>query len=244
MSALGKLIGVECAECRRKGHHCQAQMWRDNEQWSVDSEQAKQEPVCLRCADGEVCCWETARSLETPERLREPFDVCEIPPIPREERDAFKMRFLAEDRLCSAEIAAEAKADLATMKVSEVAAKHGLSVRTVSGWKGALVKAEALRRADRALICGLDGEPLRHDPKQWKERARRPVARRICGEIVRMAPMATMGAELIGQYEAKRGRPKVMSLCLECGVRYGFRDMLKHRREHLYKHAKDILDAI
>jgi ssDNA-binding Zn-finger/Zn-ribbon topoisomerase 1 len=215
MSALGKLIGVECAECRHKGHHCQAQMWLENE------------PVCLRCADGELCCYETANRLETPERLREAVDVCEIPPIPREELDASRMRFLAEDRLFSAEIAAEAKADLATMKVSEVAAKHGLSVRTVSGMKSAMARAEAWARADRAPICGLDGTPLKH-----RERASLPVRLRIGGEIVHMAPMACMGAELIGQYEAKRGRSKVLRPCPKCGVYLGSRDMRRHRPEH------------
>lgn len=66
MSALASLIGVECAECRRRGHHCQAQMWSDGE------------PMCLRCADGEPCYAVTAAKLETPARMRESEDFYDL----------------------------------------------------------------------------------------------------------------------------------------------------------------------
>jgi hypothetical protein len=70
MSALGKLIGVGRVGCQRKGHFCQAQMWLENE------------PVCLRCTNGEPCYRETADALETPERYEDNrADLCVVPEL-------------------------------------------------------------------------------------------------------------------------------------------------------------------
>ena len=73
MSVMAKLAGVECAPCRRPGHPCQAQM--------IDGE-----PMCLRCADGELCAFVTAETVfETPRRFIEGDDhqVFEIPLLGR-----------------------------------------------------------------------------------------------------------------------------------------------------------------
>ena len=62
MSVMAKLKGIECAPCRRAGHGCQAQM--------IDGE-----PMCLRCADQEPCCFVTAATaFETPRRFFEGDD--------------------------------------------------------------------------------------------------------------------------------------------------------------------------
>jgi hypothetical protein len=66
MSALGNLIGVECAACRHVGHHCQAQIWDGDT------------PLCMRCADGEPCCFVTANNIETPRWLAEEFDPLDV----------------------------------------------------------------------------------------------------------------------------------------------------------------------
>lgn len=50
-----RLIGVWCVPCQRKGHNFQAQMWEGNM------------PVCLRCADGELCCADKAVKERNPE---------------------------------------------------------------------------------------------------------------------------------------------------------------------------------
>jgi hypothetical protein len=69
MSILGKLVGVECSECRRKGHSCQAQLIDD-------------EPLCLRCANDEPCYFVTAQEMATPQRYEDDrSDRCLVPQL-------------------------------------------------------------------------------------------------------------------------------------------------------------------
>lgn len=123
MSALASLIGVECAECRRHGHHCQAQMWSDGE------------AMCLRCADGEPCYAVTAAKLETPARMRESDDCddlmisccraqdCELKArktnVPIMQKGAWRER----DRI---------REQLATHGLQEVAAMHCVEPRLIA----------------------------------------------------------------------------------------------------------------
>jgi hypothetical protein len=65
MAVLAKLVGVGCAECARRGHRCQAQLWSDGR------------PLCLRCADGEPCIYLTAQGGR--ERFRREFaEDCDV----------------------------------------------------------------------------------------------------------------------------------------------------------------------
>src|SRR5215472_7085588 len=66
MAALGKLVNVACRHCLVKGHHCQAQIVIDTV------------PLCMPCADGEVCYYaiaaqDTQRAYR--EQLQDPFEV-------------------------------------------------------------------------------------------------------------------------------------------------------------------------
>lgn len=74
-----RLRGVWCADCWKRGHRCQAQIvaQRVNESASEqDGEEVIQcVPLCMRCADGELCCFETAKALPAIKRLDEGVDL-------------------------------------------------------------------------------------------------------------------------------------------------------------------------
>ncbi len=181
MSALGKEIGVECAKCRRKGHHCQAQMVQ--EQLSDVSGQWSEEPVCMRCADGEPCCYETAAKLATPERMREETDPCAVPPVTDEDRELLA-RIEAAERKASIDklpLRAAIYGDLGKMTKVQVAEKYHLSISQVKGYY-----SHRLQMAEYS-----------------KAKASAPVEQWIGGEMVVMAPMASMGAEILEKKESE-----------------------------------------
>ena len=191
MSAMAKLVGVECVECRRKGHGCQAQMFVEKGTGSREQGTEKPVPLCLRCANEEPCCYETALAMETPRRLAEEMDLCVVPSISREDRAMLGRIGRAEPEECDEATKAAALEDLKTMKCGAVAEKYGIRLRTVAGWKSRLTRDRELR--GEFGIAAL-----------WKERRRREralgfeaVERVIGGETVRMAPMAMMGAEML-----------------------------------------------
>jgi hypothetical protein len=109
------LRGVLCEDCRRKGHACQAQIW------------IGRKPLCSRCADGEPCCFETAKSIELPEWRRDSIDIYTIevrqvayvpPPRPvRVQTPKFEAREMQQMR-----------AELETTAPDKVALRHGLDV--------------------------------------------------------------------------------------------------------------------
>jgi hypothetical protein len=208
MSAMGKLIGVECAQCRRKGHHCQAQM--------LAALTIHDEPLCLRCADGEPCCYETAQKMEMPEWLRERFDPCEIPPTSREDREMLARTRQEEHDGREAE-KASVVADLETMSCKEVAEKYGLRINVVLGLRLATDRAKQLR-----------GEGAACYSQNYELRRRALKALRIEGENVRMAPCAVMGAEMLGLRKCGCGHPKKLRPCPICGVPFGCEDLRFH----------------
>jgi hypothetical protein len=78
MSALAKLKNQRCAECWRRGHVCQAQIIATSARKGADELEC--ELLCMRCADGELCCFETAKRLPCPSRMTpEAEDLCVIP---------------------------------------------------------------------------------------------------------------------------------------------------------------------
>ncbi len=188
------LIGVECVECRRKGHHCQAQMWDG------------QTPVCLRCADGEPCYRVTAEGLPSPERYEdravEASFVLEerpTPPRPRKVKYVLPPIGTYERKMI--------RKELETASVERVAGSHGLQPWMIESVVGAAKKTPkrmplyvfgrrcALRDTDAVDKSG----PKPRVPKEIKpvrKRAYRPEKKIIGGECVVMAPMAVMGAEM------------------------------------------------
>lgn len=67
-----RLRGVWCADCLKRGHKCQAQLEAVSSQLSAGSLECV--PLCVRCADGEPCCFETAKALPAITRLDEALD--------------------------------------------------------------------------------------------------------------------------------------------------------------------------
>lgn len=74
-----RLRGVWCVDCWKRGHRCQAQIvaQRVNDMASEQdcAEVIQCVPLCMRCADGEPCCFETAKALPKIERLDEGVDL-------------------------------------------------------------------------------------------------------------------------------------------------------------------------
>jgi hypothetical protein len=168
MSALAKLIGVECVDCRERGHHCQAQLWEDRD--------GAQQGLCLRCADGEPCYRETAEYLVLPERSWLELEDVLVPSITQDDCE-FVRRIARNDgvNLKGPRDAAKRKGmrdDLGAMTNEDLADKYQVEMRTVVG----------LRGRDKFLR---------------EERARLPVEQKIKGETVHMAPKASMGAEML-----------------------------------------------
>jgi hypothetical protein len=142
MSALGKFVGVECAACRRRGHRCQAQIVAPIEIVRHGAEVVSEEPLCLRCADGEPCCFETAALRETPRWLEEDVDPCEVPKLSAEDR-AFiaavgKPQPLPEVRIdavgrthLSEELREQVIAESSATSIAEAAQKFGIPEGTV-----------------------------------------------------------------------------------------------------------------
>ncbi len=122
------LIGVECVECRRKGHHCQAQMWDGKK------------PVCLRCADGEPCYRVTAEGLPSPERYEDraveaSFVLEERPRPPRPRKVEYVLPTISESE-CQM-----IRRQLETLNVEKVAQLHCMDPWTVSFIRDARVRA-------------------------------------------------------------------------------------------------------
>jgi hypothetical protein len=171
MSAMGKLIGVECAECRRQGHHCQAQIFVEDE------------PLCMRCADGEACCYVTGAGFRDGFSFAgaDEDDSCQpvLPaqPVVYQKREVYirPPNYTQTER-------EQFRRELLWAPVAAVAKRHSLEPEMLSEFvdeKG-------------------NPKPLpKWQAKKLKAAIRRPLRRFIDGEEVRMAPGAVMGPEML-----------------------------------------------
>ena len=151
MSALGYLVGVECAECRRRGHRCQAQM--------LDGEEA----LCLRCADGEECGWARAQRLETPARLRETpdADAALQVRVTKADREAGRAMARAErERMQAPETRKAMLADAARLSAAEMVEKWGIKSQTAAGMRTIAARRRGPEERD-PRAGGYDPERLR-----------------------------------------------------------------------------------
>lgn len=151
MSALGYLVGMECAECRRRGHRCQAQM--------LDGEEA----LCLRCANGEECAWARAQRMETPARLRdgEDRDAALRPLITKADREAGRAMARAErERMRAPETRREIMADAARLSAAELVEKWGIRSQAAGGMRTAAAQRRGPAQRD-PHAGGYDPERLR-----------------------------------------------------------------------------------
>jgi hypothetical protein len=192
MSALASLIGIGCADCKRKGHFCQAQMWEHCEETENGVALKFRKPLCLRCADGEPCYQETCVEIVTPERLVDEVDLCLVPkPTAQDLEHVAKLgrpRSVRGDNQHSPDYAARRAAmlqDLQTMTVGDVAKKYQVSRSCASHIRD----KENARKRKLALL----------------EKLRTPVEREIGGEMVRIAPLSQMGAELLDEVAKLEG---------------------------------------
>ncbi len=177
MAALASLAGLECAACRQKGHRCQAQMWDGDK------------PVCLRCADGERCCFETGAQLPTPERYVE--QCAGIFAVPMSERSTPRTphRVVHTAPVMSRKERSEIYRQLRTVSPARVARLHGLPLDAVEG----------MAEDARARLPPLSGNDLAH----VEAMRRTPQMQTIAGERVRIAPLASMGAEMLGHNDKR-----------------------------------------
>ena len=182
MSAMSSLKGVGCEECKRKGHFCQAQIWEDCES-EEDGVQVKfRKPLCMRCADGEICVYETVRLREVPEQLAEETDSCVVPALTEEDNSALKKMpklksIHSEGMFIEPETRAAMMEDLKTMMAHDVADKYGMTSEYV----------RRLRSKQESAVA----DRLRKQLRQHADRE-------IDGEAVRIASLASTGTELGG----------------------------------------------
>ena len=180
MSALAKMVGLACVRCALKGHRCQAQMMESGSK-----------PLCLRCANDEPCCYETAEAMETPRRYEDDrFDLYVVPQIVERSVPARRHRVeIVKPQLSYAEIY-QIRREIARSGVEEAARRHGLEPCMIEDLKPTSVDEEAVRREkDRAERAALK--------QRVKQKVRKRMMRRIGGELVRLAPGAQMGAEFV-----------------------------------------------
>jgi len=140
MSAMKSLIGWNCVRCALKGHKCQAQMWLENE------------PLCLRCANDEPCCYDTAAELGDADRYREAVDVFTVPLPTAEDRERLaqmgKPQSLysqigrSKKSYLTAEEQKQILEDMRTLTARETADKNKVPITTV----------QALRAREMARI--------------------------------------------------------------------------------------------
>jgi hypothetical protein len=182
MSALESLIGVGCALCRRNGHFCQAQMWEECEEENDGKLLRYRRPLCLRCADGEECCWETAQKQETPKWLEDEADPCVVPKL-TEEDQAFvaAQRWTPERSSMQGKVDATTRGailgDLETMTIAAIAEKYHVEKKYVMN-----LRSNQRYKKRRAA---------------WRKKRWELVEKTVRGELVRMAPMVSMGAETV-----------------------------------------------
>lgn len=184
MSVLGSLINVGCQDCKRSGHFCQAQMWEDCEAEDDGIVLKFRKPVCLRCADGEPCFYETAKGIGSPRHLEDELDIFQVPELT--DQDHAFVAALSDGgepsdwvRKADAEVRAAILVDLEMMTNREIAWKHKVASKYVMN----------LRYNERARKRSLG----------IKEKQRELVEKMVGGELVRISPMASMGAELLGR---------------------------------------------
>ena len=204
MSIPGRLIGVECVSCRRKGHSCQAQMIDDGE------------PSCLRCANDEPCYRETSDRFSVA-RLADPVDPCDVPvvkPVP----PRLKHSVYLWVPIIDATEASQIRRELAEHKVEEVAKRHGLDRCMVAQYSSEIaapqrrMSAETRRRVARKI--------------------RRRETYILDGEEVRIAPGAQMGAEMTGLREVSPSERAVLRVVSEYfGVEVNDLKNRSHARE-------------
>jgi hypothetical protein len=170
---MGKLIGVECVECRRKGHHCQAQIVVEDE------------PLCLRCADGEACCYVTGAGFRDGFNFAgaDEDDPCQpiLPAQPVYHR-AHEMRFLPPNYTTTERD--RFRCELRYASIAEVAKRHGMEPEMIAQFADPDENPQPKPLSKRA-------------EKKLKAAINRPVRRVIDGEVVRMAPGAVMGPEFL-----------------------------------------------
>ena len=226
MSALGKLIGVECAECRRKDLRLATMSFAPVEIAGEDGAAALiDEPMCLRCANGEPCCYVTAERRAPIERMAEEVDLFVLPPMSRDERQAVRDEATAFVRDLDArrgEIRKLVLKDAETMTAREIAAKYNVSVNSVSGWMGRAARTRAQQAlSDAAVIV------------EENLRRRRRV---IGGEVVHIAPKAVMGAEMLLDKKPPHYR-LLKRRCDGCGIWFEKEVLILHRLTCVYKTA-------
>jgi hypothetical protein len=222
VSAMPRLIGVNCELCRQKGHVCRAQIFgsikvlRSGEEWEREA------PLCMPCADGEICYWQRAKLGELPP-VADEIDLCRIPKVTTADWDLLR-KIASRDGQATIDPALRARAhkDCEEMPLDEVSEKYQVSMRTAQGWKSAQLRARA----------------------RFQKRAATPVASEHHGETVVMAPMAVMGAELLGTGGAPGKKKKLQvrkAPCLKCGLSFPLDRMAQHRKYcgMVFAQAKD-----
>jgi hypothetical protein len=190
MAILGKLAGRECAQCRKAGHHCQAQTVIDDV------------PLCLRCADGEACYFKTAPS-RFPRRIDRDLDLCDVPVPTRADRElAYRMAIpmMRHEALEALPPSSQINRlrltrDLRAAILAELEAKT-LSIGELS----------LKFRISRKMIYDLQfREMAKRQAQMIREKITRPEPRKIGGEVVCIAPAAVMGAEMLeARFKEKR----------------------------------------
>jgi hypothetical protein len=221
MSALASLAGVECVECRKRGHHCQAQIWIDGE------------PLCLRCADDLPCYRETAPGFRDGFTLSDSEEVCTptlpVQPVyrPKHENVLIMPEFDQSERC-------EIRSELEQRSVREVSLRHHLEISVVES----LAKQMGVTANQQKKIAQVEAkirQPLRH--AQVQQRVRKPRAIEIKGETIRMAPGAQMGAEMI---ELKSRRITIKHIKELVGEHFGVEKDFdwdsRHLRNALLRH--------
>jgi hypothetical protein len=170
VSAMAGLTGVECVECRAAGHRCQAQIWIENE------------PLCMRCADHERCCFDTAKDMGTPDGADEEVDLCVVP-APDRPVERLRHRVVVTPPRFEYEERAMIRCELTKYSLADVARRHSLDAWMIADLQPDEAARETSRQEAQAKLVRVE-----------VERRQKLV---IDGEMVMMAPGVTMGAEMI-----------------------------------------------
>jgi hypothetical protein len=165
------------------GHHCQAQMWDERK------------PLCLRCADGEPCYAATAEVLETPEWLKDGVE------------EEHCLRYSGPTQYTSHRVTiippqmgwqelSQIRRQLCCRDLDSVAREHRVEPCMIANIKP---ESEEARSARLGRVRVRDQQrPSRWYRYRVAKKSRQTVDLVIKGERIKMAPGATMGAEMIG----------------------------------------------
>jgi hypothetical protein len=154
--------------------------------------------LCLRCADDEPCCFETAKvPLETRRFEDDPSAIFAVwPSVGKVARRGAEV-----DLECDPDIKRAAVGDLECMNITAVARKYSLRLRMVKAWNEDRIREAELRGEDPRAA---ERERCR-EAYRVRALAHRPVKATIGGETVLIAPAATMGTEALnGQVRPRK----------------------------------------